>query len=143
MINFSVLMTPKTTISLDALWEAAKPEVIEQLKDSGYTDEETKEEDPPQAAVKQLRRHQTYRLEPGPATLTAITNPTDDGCIQFVLTGPKFSMRFGTEEADPVLWMRLVTLGVRLGETYMVVPSVVDPDFVIGGTGSPGTFLPG
>jgi hypothetical protein len=24
-----------------------------------------------------------------------------------------------------------------------VVPSVVDPDFVIGGTGSPGTFLPG
>jgi hypothetical protein len=39
--------------------------------------------------------------------------------------------------------MRLVTLGVRLGETYMVVPSVVDPDFVIGGTGSPGTFLSG
>ena len=52
-------------------------------------------------------------------------------------------MRFGTEEADPVLWMRLVTLGVKLGGNYMVVASVVDPDFVIGGTGSPGTFLPG
>ena len=54
--------------------------------------------------------------------------------IQFLLTGPKFGMRFGTEEADPVLWMRLVTL-VKLGGNYMVVASVVDPDFVIGGTG--------
>ena len=143
MITFSVLMTPKTTISLDDLWEAALPEVIEQLRDCGYTVEEVNEDDPPQAAVKELRPHQTYRLEPGPATLTAVTNPTDDGSIQFVLTGPKFGMRFGAEEADPVLWMRLVTLGVRLGETYIVVPSVVDPDFVIGGTGSPGTFLPG
>ena len=142
MINFSVLMTPQTTISLDGLWEAALPEVIEQLRDSGYTVEEVKEDDPPQAAVKQLRPHQTYRLEPGPATLTAVTDPAGDGTIQFLLTGPKFGMRFGTEEADPVLWMRLVTL-VKLGETYMVVASVVDPDFVIGGTGSPGTFLPG
>jgi hypothetical protein len=142
MINFSVLMTPQTTISLDQLRDAALPEVIEQLRECGYTVEEV-EDDPPQAGVKQLRPHQTYRLEPGPATLTAVTNPTDGGSIQFVLTGPKFGMRFGTEEADPVLWMKLVTLGVRLGETYMVVPSVVDPDFVIGGTGSPGTFLPG
>jgi hypothetical protein len=52
-------------------------------------------------------------------------------------------MRFGTEEADPVLWMRLVSLGVKFGESYLVVPSVVDPDFVIGGAGSTGTVLPG
>jgi hypothetical protein len=32
-----------------------------------------------------------------------------------------------------------VTLGVRLVEPYHVVPSVVDPDFVIGG---PGGLLP-
>jgi hypothetical protein len=51
-------------------------------------------------------------------------------------------MRFGTEEADPVLWIRLVTLGVKLGETYMVVASVVDPDFVIGGTAVPVHFFP-
>ena len=143
MINFSVLRTPQTTISLDGLREAALPEVIGELTDCGYSVEEVEEDDPAQAAVEQLRPHKTYRLEPGPATLTAVANPTDDGSIQFVLTGPKFGMRFGTEEADPVLWMKLVTLGVRLGETYMVVPSVVDPDFVIGGTGSPGTFLPG
>jgi len=79
---------PKTAISLDDLWDAALPEVIGQLRDSGYTVEEVEEDDPPQAAVKQLRPHQMYRLEPGPATLTAVTNPTDDGSIQFVLTGP-------------------------------------------------------
>jgi len=143
MINFSVLRTPQTTISLDDLREAALPEVIGELTDCGYSVEEVEEDDPAQAAVEQLRPHKTYRLKPGPATLTAVANRTDDGSIQFVLTGPKFGMRFGTEEADPVLWMKLVTLGVRLGETYMVVPSVVDPDFVIGRTGSPGTFLPG
>ena len=51
MINFSVRRTPQTTISLDGLWKAALPEVIEQLRDSGYTVEEVKEDDPPQAAV--------------------------------------------------------------------------------------------
>jgi hypothetical protein len=143
LINFTVLMTPQTTISLDALWQAALPEVIAEIKGSGYTVEEVEDGDPAQPAVTPLRSHQTYRLEPGPATLTAVLNPTDDGSIQFALTGPRFGMRFGTDQADPVLWMRLVTLGVRLGETYMVVPSVVDPDFVIGGSGSPETFLPG
>jgi hypothetical protein len=140
MINFSVLMTPQSTISLDDLSEAALPEVIEQLTESGYTVEE---EDSPRADVEQLRPHRKYRLEPGPATLTAVTDRTGDGSIRFVLTGPKFGMRFGSEEADPVLWMRLVSLGVKFGETYIVVPSVIDPDFVIGGAGSPGTFLPG
>ena len=59
-----------------------------------------------------------------------------------MLTGPRFGMRFGTEEADPVLWIRLVTVGVKLGETDMVVPSVVEPDFVIGGSGSAGRLFP-
>ncbi|MCB0938555.1 MAG: hypothetical protein KDB55_21485 [Mycobacterium sp.] len=135
-------MTLKTTISLDDLWKAALPEVIEQLRESGYTVEDVEDDDSPQAAIKQLRPHQTYRLEPGPAALTAVASPADAGSIQFVLTGPRFGLHFGTEQADPVLWMRLVTLGVRLRETYMVVPSVIDPDFVIGGTGSRGSFLP-
>jgi hypothetical protein len=114
MINFSMPRTSQSTISLDDLWEAALPEVIEQLTECGYTADE---EESPQAATRQRRRHRQYRLEPGPATLTAITNRTGEGSIQFALTGPKFGMRFGTEEADPVLWMRLVRLGVKLGET--------------------------
>ena len=134
MIKFSVLRTSHSMTSLDHLWETALPDVIEQLTESGYT---VAEQDSPQQADEQHRLHRKYRLEPGPATLTAITNDTGDGSIQFVFTGPRFGMRFGTEEADPVLWMRLVTLGVKLGETYIVVPSVVDPDFVIGGGSIP------
>jgi hypothetical protein len=143
MINFSVLMTPESKISLDDLWEAALPEVIEQVTASGYTVEEIKEEDSPPGAVEQLQPRRGYRLEPGPAGLIAVMNRTGEGSLQFVFTGPRFGMRFGTEEADPVLWMRLVTLGVRFGERHLVIPSVVDPDFVIGGGGNPGTFLPG
>src|ERR1700704_3436261 len=101
MINFSVLMTRRSTISLEDLWDAALPEVIDQLTESGYTVEE---EDSPQAAAKPLRQHRRYRLGTGPATLTAVTHPAGGGGIQFVLTGPRFGMRFGTEEADPVLW---------------------------------------
>jgi hypothetical protein len=140
MINFSLLRTPQSKISLEGLWDAALPDVIAQLTECGYTvDEEDTAQVP---AVHGLLRK--YRVEPGPATLTAVTNDTDNGSIQFVLTGPRFGMRFGTEEADPVLWMRLVTLGVRFGESYLLVPSVVDPDFVIGSSGvNPGTFLPG
>jgi hypothetical protein len=66
MINFSVLMTPESKVSLDDLWEAALPEVIEQVAASGYTVEEVEEEDSAQAAVEQLRRHRGYRLEPRP-----------------------------------------------------------------------------
>jgi hypothetical protein len=142
MITYSVLMTPQSTISLQGLFDVALPEVIEQVTDSGYTVEEITDDDAAQAVPLQGAARQ-YRVEPGPATLSAVTNKADEGSIQFVLTGPRFGMRFGTEQADPVLWMRLVTLGVRLGETYLVIPSVIDPDFVIGGSGSPGTFLPG
>lgn len=143
MINFTVIMTPQSTISLQGLWQAVLPEVIGQLRESGYTVDEIEPGDPAHAVPLHRGVHQ-YRVEPGPATLTALTNDADEGSVQFVLTGPRFGMRFGTEEADPVLWMRLVTLGVRFGETYAVVPSVVDPDFVIGGSGgSPGTFLSG
>jgi hypothetical protein len=110
-----------------------------QLTECGYS---VDEEDTAQAPAMHGRLCK-YRVEPGPATLTAVSNDTDTGHIQFVLTGPRFGIRFGTEEADPVLWMRLVSLGVKFGENYIVVPSVVDPDFVIGGGGQPGTFLPG
>lgn len=37
MINFSLLMTPHSAISLDALWELALPRVIRELSDRGYT----------------------------------------------------------------------------------------------------------
>jgi hypothetical protein len=89
MINFSVLMTPRSKVSLEGLWEATLPEVIAQLTEAGYSADE---DDTAQApALHGLLRK--YRVEPGPATLTAVTNDTDAGSIQFVLTGPKFDTR--------------------------------------------------
>ena len=113
--------------------------MIEQLADCGYTINE----DDPAEDVGEHGILRKYRIEPGPATLTAATNQTGRGSIQFVLTGPQFGMRGGPQETDAVLWMRLVGLGVKFGEAYMVVPSVVDPDFTTGSPGNPETFLPG
>jgi hypothetical protein len=123
MINFSVLRTRQSTISLEGLWEVALPEVIAQLSQSGYT---VNEDDMAQEVAAHGFLHK-YRLEPGPATLTAVTDNTGDGSIQFALTGPKFGMRFGTEEADPVLWMRLVALGVKFGEPTSSSPASLTP----------------
>jgi hypothetical protein len=45
-----------------------------------------------------------------------------------VLAGEKFG-NGGAAGEDPVLWMRLITLGVRLAATHSVVPTIFDPDF--------------
>jgi hypothetical protein len=39
-------------------------------------------------------------------------------------------------ENDPVVWMRLWTLGHRLGNAYKIVPNVSDPDIVTPGFGT-------
>jgi hypothetical protein len=124
MINFSLMMTPESTITLNALWDRALPAVIQQLNDCGYTVDQA---DTAEAVgLHGFLRH--YHLKPGPATLTATADDSGAGSIQFILDGSTFGTRRRSQEADPVLWMRLVTLGVQCAGTYMVVPNVVDPD---------------
>jgi hypothetical protein len=59
----------------------------------------------------------------------------DLGRIEFLLVGNRFGMAGRRSENDPVMWMRLWTLGHRLGDFYKVVPNVTDPDV---GAGDPG-----
>jgi hypothetical protein len=123
MINMSLSVAPESTISLGSLWEKAVPAVIDELAHCGYT---VNHEDMAKANMEHGFRQQ-YRLEPGPATLTAARRTADAGSVEFVLDGEKFGMA-GSPGKDPVVWMRLLTLGIRLAGTYNVVPVTADPD---------------
>lgn len=92
MITFSLRTTPQSTIGLAGLWDVALPEVIAQLSACGYTVDHQTADLP--AAHPALR---TYPIEPGPATLTALSTNGETGSLRFVLTGPTLGMRFGTE----------------------------------------------
>jgi hypothetical protein len=123
MIYFSLAMLPESKIALASLWKQALPAVLAELADCGYTVDE--------GVMVQAVDEQfvlTYRVEPGGATLTVSTSDTD-GSLLFILDGDRFGMGSAARETDPVLWMRLVQLGIRLGESYTVLPSVSDPDF--------------
>lgn len=137
VINFSLLLVPESTISLDGLWTTALLAVTDQLRDCGYTIEQAD-------AAEAAGEHgllQKYRLKPDLATLTAATNATGSS-IQFLLGGDKFGRKTAADDhKDPVVWMRLVTLGVHYNEAYTVVPNVSDPDFATGAAGSPAPFL--
>jgi hypothetical protein len=58
----------------------------------------------------------------------APTNKTDGGSVQFTLHGAKFGILGDVLDRDPLVWMRLVDLGVQLKETYNIPLSVSDPD---------------
>jgi hypothetical protein len=58
--------------------------------------------------------------------------------VQFVLDGEKFGMA-GSPAKDPVVWMRLLTLGLRPAGTYNVVALTADPDSA---TGDPASQKP-
>jgi hypothetical protein len=125
VIVFSLVMTPESTVELDALWAEALPAVIDKLGECGYTvHHEIAGE-----AIDDQPSLQLYRLDPGPATVTAAANDAGGGRIEFTLEGNRLGASGRPHETDPVLWMGLVTLGVRFGETYTVLPSVTDPDF--------------
>jgi hypothetical protein len=124
MIAFSLAMLPESKIALASLWEQALPAVLAELADCGYT----VDEDVVMAQAVDEQFVLTYRVEPGGATLTASTSDTD-GSLRFILDGDRFGMSSAARETDPVLWMRLVQVGIRLGESYTVLPSVSDPDF--------------
>jgi hypothetical protein len=44
---------------------------------------------------------------------------------------------------DEALWDKLEALRQKLSVTHGLVSVLADPDFVTGGPGAPGTFLPG
>jgi hypothetical protein len=123
MINFSLLIVPESAISPKSLWEKSLPTLIELLGDYGYTivSDDTVE------AVGIHRLRHTYRLEPGPATLTAGFTTTGDGKVEFVLDGDNFGMALAPGQKDQLLWMRLVVLGVQFAETFAVISNVCDP----------------
>jgi len=90
---------------------------------------------------RQRQRGAGYRLEPGPATLTTLTREGVLGSIEFRLDGNRFGVAGRRAENDPVIWMRLWTLGYRLSEAYQLVPVVSDPDIPPGETSSPATLV--
>jgi hypothetical protein len=132
MIHFTLGMTPESTITVDALRQQALAAVIDELIDRGYT---VNHDD---RAGQVIPLGTSYRLEPGPATLTLRTTGGVPGSIEFLLEGDKFGMAGRRTENDPVVWMRLWTLGHRLGNAYKVVPHVSAPDIAAG----PSTLLP-
>jgi hypothetical protein len=129
MINFSLVATPASTISIDQLWTAAVPKVLTVLAECGYVGHEV--------GVHAAYDHgltKRYRIEHGPGMLTA-KNDGVNGSIQFILAGDKFGMARAGQASDPLVWMRLVQLGFEFGELHKVLPRVFDPDVVAGSPG--------
>lgn len=135
----TLLLVPETTTSLRGVWDEALPAVIDELEAGGYA----VDRDELLEAAGEYGWLQKFRVEPGPATLTAAANTSGDGSIQFDLKGERFGqkgLRYGNH--DEALWDRLEALGHQLGTAHGVVSTIGDPDFVTGGPGAPGTFLP-
>ncbi len=136
----TLILVPESTTSLDGVWNEALPAVIDELEAGGYT----VDRDELLEAAAEHGWLQKFRVEPGPATLTAAANISGGGSIVFDLKGEKFGqkgLRYGNY--DEVLWDRLEALGNQLSAAHTVVATIGDPDFVAGGPGAPGTFLPG
>ncbi len=140
MIKLSLLLVPEsTTTSLRGVWNEALPAVIDELEADGYT----VDRDELLEAAAEHGWLQKFRVEPGPATLTAAANTSGGGRIVFDLKGERFGqkgLRYGNH--DEALWDRLEALGHQLEAAHEVVSTIGDPDFVAGGPGAPGTFLP-
>ena len=135
----TLILVPESTTSLDGVWNEALPAVIDELEVGGYTVDR-------EELLEAATEHgwlQKFRVEPGPATLTAVANTSGGGSIVFDLRGERFGqkgLRYGNH--DEALWDKLEALANRLSATHTVVPTIGDPDFVTGGPGAPGTFLP-
>jgi hypothetical protein len=88
-------------------------------------------------AVGQHRFIHTYRLEPGPATLTVGFTKFGGGKVEFVLDGDNFGLALAPGQKDQLLWMRLVVLGVQFAETFGVISNVCDPAWMAERPGRP------
>lgn len=139
VIKMTLILGPESTTSLDGVWNEALPAVIDELEAGGYT----VDRDELFEAATEHGWLQKFRVEPSPATLTAAANTSGGGSIVFDLRGERFGqkgLRYGNH--DEALWDKLEALANRLGAAHAVVPTIGDPDFVTGGPGAPGTFLP-
>jgi hypothetical protein len=125
MIDFSLLLTQDSTISVEYLRQTALPAVVGELDECGYA---VDQDDTAAAADEHGLVHQ-YRIAPRPASMRVTSSDIGQGGMQFRLTGDKFGRATGAGEKDPVLWMRLVVLGFRLSQAYTLVSDVSDPDF--------------
>jgi hypothetical protein len=140
VIRLSLLLVPESTTSLRGVWNEALPAVIDELEAGGYAVDRHE-------LLEAAAEHgwlQRFGIEPGPATLTAAANTSGDGSIVFDLKGEKFGQKgLRCSDHDEALWDRLEALGDQLSAAHTVVATIGDPDFVTGGPGAPGTFLPG
>lgn len=86
MIKMTLLLVPESTTSLRGVWNEALPAVIDELEAGGYAVDRRE-------LLEAAGEHgwlQKFRVEPGPATLTAAANTSGDGSIQFDLKGERF-----------------------------------------------------
>jgi hypothetical protein len=139
VITLWLILVPGSTTSLRGLWNEALPAVIKELNDRGYTvDQENRDE-----AESDYGWLHEYRVEPGPATLTAAANTSEDGNVRFDLHGERFGQKgLHGSNHDEALWDGLEALGNRLSAANNVVSTTSDANFATGGPGAPGTFLP-
>ena len=121
MINFSLMMTPESTVSVDGLCSAALPGVLSVLAERGYAVSEGSPSGwPLPGGVRE------FSVGPGLLRVSA-----DGGGVEFALQGPDFGI-VGIDAGaghDAVLWMRLLTLGLQLQQAHAVVAAVSDPEF--------------
>jgi hypothetical protein len=135
----ALIVLPESTTTLRGLYNEVLPEVIRVLEARGYAvDQENAA--PATGDYGWLRK---FAIQPGPATLTIAANTSDDGSIMVVLHGEKFGQKaLYSDNYDEQLYNNLEALGQRLSAAYKLVSTTGDPDFVTGGPGAPGTFLP-
>lgn len=123
MIRFSLCLTPKSGISLDELRSSAASALISELQSGGYTLVERLSN---ASGTNDLDR--MLEITPGPAVMRVATNERA-GSVQFELKGPAFG-RSHEGRNDAVLWMKVVTLGVRLSTQHHLSTDVTDPDYL-------------
>lgn len=122
MIRFSLRLTTETRTSVDELRSLATSALINELGRCGYT---VLERLPSSTGANDYDR--MLEVTPGPAVMRIATNERA-GSIQFELKGPTFGSSHEGKN-DAVLWMRIITLGVRLGTTHHVSADISDPDY--------------
>jgi hypothetical protein len=137
MIRLSLLRSAMSTSSLRELWDAAVPAVVAELHAAGYITHRSGGDEPRGAGLWEC----IYRIEPGPATLSATA--FDSEIIWINLIGPRFCGEGCLDrDNDAALWAQLEALASRLEAEHRVGADVSDPDIVIGVPGAPGTYLP-
>jgi hypothetical protein len=139
MIKLTLIVLPQSTTTLQELWNEALPAVISELEAAGYAVDEASRNE----AVSEHGWLHKYRIEPGPATLLIAANTHENGDIIFDLQGEKFGQKgLYDHDYDEALWDRLEALRIKLTTAHELLTTLSDPDFVLGGPGAPGTYLP-